>query len=80
MVFQSFAPTTEYETAEYPPPTAKIAAYQVTDPTFVNQAPVVQHMNHAIHWTISFQWITQSVSLIPIHLIVTYQVEQLGPD
>ena len=51
MVFQSFAPTTEYETGEYPPPPAKIAAYQVTDPTFVNQAPVVQHMNRAIHRT-----------------------------
>lgn len=31
------------------PPSVKIAAYQVTDPTFDNQAPVVQHMDHAIH-------------------------------
>ena len=56
MVFQSFAPTPEYETAEIgcftiPPSPAKITAYQVTDPTFVNQAPVVQQMNHAIHRT-----------------------------
>lgn len=56
MVFQSFAPIIEYETAEIgcftiPPRPAKITAYQVTDPTLFNQAPVVQHMNHAIHRT-----------------------------
>lgn len=48
MVFQSFAPIIEYETAEIgcftiPPRPAKITAYQVTDPTLFNQAPVVQH-------------------------------------
>lgn len=56
MIFQSFAPIIEYETAEIgcftiPPRPAKITAYQVTDPTLFNQAQVVQHMNHAIHRT-----------------------------
>ena len=67
MVFQSFAPIIEYETAEIgcftiPPRPAKIAAYQVTDPTLFNQAPIVQHMNHAIHRTNLFS-VDNTISL-----------------